>query len=53
MSKKTRGEVAHLLLSSSEFPTNPHELKELVSQKFVCVLQENTADQPWVLEVYC
>jgi cytoplasmic iron level regulating protein YaaA (DUF328/UPF0246 family) len=53
MSKKTRGEVTHQILESTKVPSNPHELKAMVSQKFECELIEASKKKPWVLEVYC
>ncbi len=51
MSKKTRGEVTRLILLSKNTPTNPHELREIVSSVFECELFEATGKKPWVLEV--
>ena len=51
MSKKTRGEVTHLLLLSKTIPANPQELEEIVSTEFECELFEAKANVPWVLEV--
>jgi len=51
MSKKTRGEVTRLLLLSKNIPTNPYELKDIVSTVFDCELIESTGKSPWVLEV--
>jgi len=53
MSKKTRGEVTRLLLLSMSVPTNPHELREIVSTHFKCELTEASGQNPWVLEVMC
>jgi cytoplasmic iron level regulating protein YaaA (DUF328/UPF0246 family) len=53
MSKKTRGEVTHHILKSTNTPNNPYELKAIVSQKFECELIESSKKKPWVLEVYC
>ena len=53
MSKKTRGEVTHHILKGAKTPSNPHELKEVVAQKFECELLEGNKKNPWVLEVYC
>lgn len=53
MSKKTRGEVARLLLQSESTPCNPEQLKRVVSKFFSCDLLEATDKKPWVLEVYC
>lgn len=51
MSKKTRGEVARMLLLSKTIPTNPQELAEIVSTEFECELFESNGKEPWVLEV--
>ena len=53
MSKKTRGEVTHHILKSTKVPSNPIELKAIVSQQFECELLEGDKKNPWVLEVYC
>ena len=53
MSKKTRGEVTHHILKSTKVPSNPVELKAIVSQQFECELLEGDKKNPWVLEVYC
>ena len=51
MSKKTRGEVVRLLLLSKTIPSNPFELREIVSTQFSCELIEASGKKPWVLEV--
>ena len=51
MSKKTRGEVARVLLLSKSAPTNPHELRAIVSAHFNCELIVANGKNPWVLEV--
>ena len=53
MSKKTRGEVTRVLLLSKSVPTNPHELRVIVSTEFKCELIEAIGKNPWVLEVMC
>ena len=53
MSKKTRGEVTHHILKTTNIPNNPYELEAIVSQKFECELIEGSKKKPWVLEVYC
>lgn len=53
MSKKTRGEVTRLLLLTKNVPTNPQELREIVSAAFDCELLPAKKNEPWVLEVYC
>jgi cytoplasmic iron level regulating protein YaaA (DUF328/UPF0246 family) len=53
MSKKTRGEVTHHILKTTNIPNNPFELKAIVSQQFECELLEGSKKKPWILEVYC
>jgi cytoplasmic iron level regulating protein YaaA (DUF328/UPF0246 family) len=53
MSKKTRGEVTHEILKSSQIPKTPEELQVIVAQNFECELIEGDAKNPWVLEVFC
>ena len=53
MSKMTRGEVTRHLVQSPVVPQTPQQLHEIVSQKFICTLIEATANEPWVLEVFC
>ena len=53
MSKKTRGEVTHHILKTTNTPNNPYELEAIVSQQFECELLEGDKKNPWVLEVYC
>lgn len=53
MSKKIRGEVTRLLLQSGSTPSNPEQLKQVVSKFFSCDLIEATDKKPWVLEVHC
>jgi len=53
MSKKSRGEVARLLLQTENEITNPHQLHALVSQAFTCNLIEATSKEPCVLVLYC
>ena len=53
MSKKTRGEVTHHILKTTNIPNNPFELKAIVSQQFECELIAAEKNTPWILEVYC
>jgi cytoplasmic iron level regulating protein YaaA (DUF328/UPF0246 family) len=53
MSKKTRGEVTHEILTASQMPKTPEEFQKIVAQKFECELIEGDAKNPWVLEVFC
>jgi cytoplasmic iron level regulating protein YaaA (DUF328/UPF0246 family) len=53
MSKKTRGEVTRMLLLSKSVPTNPYELRAIVSMHFKCELIGPNGRGPWVLEVMC
>lgn len=52
MSKKTRGEVTHEVLKAKKIPRTPHEVKEIISQRFECHLIDAGKGHPWVLEVY-
>ncbi len=51
MSKKTRGEVARLILLSKTVPKTPKDLFDIVNQEFVCELHQGDSGQPWILEV--
>ena len=53
MSKKTRGEVTHEILTASQIPKTPEEFQKIVAQKFECELIEGDTKNPWVLEVFC
>ena len=53
MSKKTRGEVTHKVLTASQIPKTPEELQKIVAQKFECDLIRGDEKNPWVLEVFC
>jgi cytoplasmic iron level regulating protein YaaA (DUF328/UPF0246 family) len=53
MSKKTRGEVTHEILKTSQRPKTPEELQMIVAQKFECGLISGDEKNPWVLEVFC
>ncbi len=51
MSKKVRGEVVRILLQSKSIPTNPEELRAIISPFFHCQLLAPTETTPWRLEV--
>ena len=51
MSKKTRGEIARLLLQSRSIPNSPEDLYAIVSEKYPCALTPPENNEPWVLEV--
>lgn len=51
MSKKTRGEIARLLLQARSIPNSPEDLYAIVSEKYPCALTPPTNDEPWILEV--
>lgn len=51
MSKKTRGEIARLLLQSRSIPNSPEDLYAIVSEKYPCALTPAKGNEPWILEV--
>jgi len=51
MSKKTRGEIARLLLQARSMPNSPEDLYAIVSEKYPCALTPPTYSDPWILEV--
>ena len=51
MSKKTRGEIARLLLQSRSIPNSPEDLYAIVSEKYPCALTPPITGEPWILEV--
>lgn len=51
MSKKTRGEIARLLLQARTTPNSPEDLYAIVSEKYPCALTPPTEKEPWILEV--
>lgn len=51
MSKKTRGEIARLLLQTRSIPKTPEDLYAIVSEKYPCALTPPDENSPWVLEV--
>ena len=51
MSKKTRGEIARLLLQARSMPNSPEDLYAIVSEKYPCALTPPTLKEPWILEV--
>lgn len=51
MSKKTRGEIARLLLQSRSLAKTPEDLYAIVSETYPCALTPSDGAKPWVLEV--
>jgi uncharacterized protein len=51
MSKKTRGEIARLLLQARSIPNSPEDLYAIVSEKYPCALTPPQNNEPWILEV--
>ena len=51
MSKKTRGEIARLLLQTRSMPNSPEDLYAIVSEKYPCALTPPQNNEPWILEV--
>jgi cytoplasmic iron level regulating protein YaaA (DUF328/UPF0246 family) len=51
MSKKTRGEVARMLLANRSVAKSPEDVYAMVSEKYPCALTPPTDSQPWILEV--
>ena len=51
MSKKTRGEIARLLLQARSIPNSPEDLYAIVSEKYPCALTPPINGEPWILEV--
>ena len=51
MSKKTRGEIARLLLQARSMPNSPEDLYAIVSETYPCALTPPTDNEPWILEV--
>ena len=51
MSKKTRGEIARLLLQARSMPSSPEDLYAIVSETYPCALTPPTHNEPWILEV--
>jgi len=51
MSKKTRGEVARLLLASKSIPKSPRDVRDIVNKHYTCALIQWDNFKPWVLEV--
>ena len=51
MSKKTRGEIARLLLQARSMPNSPEDLYAIVSETYPCALTPPTHNEPWILEV--
>ena len=51
MSKKTRGDVAKLLVQSTKSPKTPFELQKLINKKFKTELIKPTSKTSWYLDV--
>ena len=51
MSKKTRGEIARLLLQSRSLAKTPEDLYAIVSETYPCALTPSDGSAPWILEV--
>ena len=51
MSKKTRGEIARLLLQSRSVAKTPEDLYAIVSETYPCALTPSDGVNPWILEV--
>ena len=51
MSKKTRGEIARLLLQSRSVAKTPEDLYAIVSEIYPCALTPSDGVNPWILEV--
>jgi cytoplasmic iron level regulating protein YaaA (DUF328/UPF0246 family) len=51
MSKKTRGEIARLLLQARSTPNSPEDLYAIVSETYPCALTPPSDNDPWILEV--
>ena len=51
MSKKTRGEIARLLLQSRSVAKTPEDLYAIVSETYPCALTPTDGVNPWILEV--
>lgn len=51
MSKKTRGEIARMVLQTRSLPNSPEDLYAIVSEKYPCALTPPTDSDPWILEV--
>jgi uncharacterized protein len=51
MSKKTRGEVARMLLVNRSMPQSPEDVYAIVSETYPCALTPPHDDLPWILEV--
>ena len=51
MSKKTRGEVARMLLVNRSLAKSPEDVYAIVSETYPCALTPPTDTDPWILEV--
>ena len=51
LSKKTRGEIARLLLSNRSIPKTPRDVRDIVNKHYTCGLVRWNSINPWILEV--
>jgi cytoplasmic iron level regulating protein YaaA (DUF328/UPF0246 family) len=51
MSKKTRGEVARMLLVNRSLAKSPEDVYAIVSETYPCALTPPADTDPWILEV--
>ena len=51
MSKRTRGEVARMLLVNRSLAKSPEDVYAIVSETYPCALTPPTDTDPWILEV--
>lgn len=51
MSKKTRGEVARMLLVNRSLAKSPEDVYAIVSETYPCALTPPTVTDPWILDV--
>lgn len=51
MSKKTRGEVARLILANKSIPKSPRDVRDIVNKHYSCALIQWDSFKPWVLEI--
>ena len=51
MSKKTRGEVARMLVVNRSLAKSPEDVYAIVSETYPCALTPPKDGEPWILEV--
>jgi cytoplasmic iron level regulating protein YaaA (DUF328/UPF0246 family) len=51
MSKKTRGEVAKILVMQTKSPKTAQELQKLIAKEFKCELVKPEGKKSWFLDV--